>query len=91
MKTSLTAQKGQMEKTIELDCPPGYPRPGDLIAGVIEGTGLPPIETCSRFFGNWVWDYSKLATDDQWSAAQPILKERITALYKRGVIRYGSF
>lgn len=29
-----------MEKTIELDCPPGGIRPGDLIDGVIKDTGL---------------------------------------------------
>jgi len=40
-----------MVKTIELDCPPGQPRPGDLIDGVIEGTGLPKKEAKSKFFG----------------------------------------
>jgi hypothetical protein len=40
-----------MEKTIILDCPPGHPRPGDLIAGVIEGTGLELKEAVSKLFG----------------------------------------
>jgi hypothetical protein len=26
--------------TIDLDCPPGSPRPGDLIGGVIEGLDI---------------------------------------------------
>ena len=43
--------------TIELDCPPGNPRPGDLIEGVLEGTGLAPGETVARVFGCWVWSF----------------------------------
>jgi len=83
-------EEEQIEQTIELDCPPGHPRPGDLYPGVIEGTGLPPRETVSRFFGNWTWDYNDLPRSE-WERVQPILKQRITALYERGVIRYGSW
>lgn len=79
-----------MTKTIELDCTPGDPRPGDLISGVIEGTGLVQKETCSRFFGNWTWDYKEVS-DEEWSIIRPILKERITKLYNNGMIRYGSW
>jgi len=79
-----------VEKTIELDCPPGSPRPGDLIDSVIEGTGLPKKDDCSRFFGNWTWDYSEVS-DEKWEKAQPILEERITQLYNEGWIRYGSW
>ena len=79
-----------MEQTIELDCAPGYPRPGNLIAGVIKGTGLKKRETVSRFFGNWIWDYSDV-DPETWKKVQPILKERITALYNEGLIRYGSW
>jgi hypothetical protein len=78
------------EQTIELDCAPGAPRPGDLIGSVIEGTGLEPRDTVGRFFGNWTWDYSDVPADT-WKKIQPILKERITALYHRGAIRYGSW
>lgn len=77
-------------QTIELDCPPGGIRPGDLIKGVIAGTGLPHRDDVSRLFGNWVWDYSDIPAD-RWKQAQPILKERITALYTSGTIRYGSW
>lgn len=77
-------------KTIELDCPPGSPRPGDLIEGVIKDTGLELREAVSRFFGNWQWDYSDVS-DDIWARAQPVLCERITNLYNSGVIRYGSW
>ena len=79
-----------MEKSIELDCAPGEPRPGDLIAGVIKGTGLMEKETESRLFGNWRWDYSEVS-DDEWEKIRPVLKERIKRLYDNGIIRYGSW
>ena len=78
------------EQTIELDCAPGSPRPGDLIGGVIKDTGLPKREEVSRFFGNWVWDYKDIP-EGKWEKAIPILEERITALYHSGRIRYGSW
>jgi hypothetical protein len=84
-------RRGTMSvQTIELDCAPGWPRPGDLIAGVIEGTGLEPRESVGRLFGNWTWDYSDIPAE-RWKAVQPILKERITDLYHKGYIRYGSW
>jgi len=83
-------EEEQWEQTIELDCPPGHPRPGDLYPGVIEGTGLPERKPVGMFFGNWTWDYNDLPRSE-WERVQPILKERITALYERGMIRYGSW
>lgn len=80
-----------MEKTIELDCPPGNPRPGDLIAGVIEDTGLQEKDPRSKFYGNWTWDYTDDVTDYKWKKIAPILEERITILYNKGLIRYGSW
>ena len=79
-----------MEKIIILDCPPGSPRPGDLIAGVIERTGLELKEAVSKLFGNWVWNYSDI-NDVTWKKIQPVLKERIEKLYNSGMIRYGSW
>lgn len=78
------------DQTIELDCPPGWPRPGDLIDEVIKDTGLPKRESVSRLFGQWTWDYSEVP-EDHWKKVQPILKERITVLYNSGMIRYGSW
>jgi len=78
------------EHTIELDCPPGYPRPGDLIADVIKDTGLPVREAESMFFGNWTWRYDDIDCET-WDKIRPILKERIGKLFNTGVIRYGSW
>lgn len=76
--------------TIELDCPPGSPRPGDLIDGVLEGTGLKAGETVSRIFGNWTWEFN--VPEDEWvNKIQPIIKPRIEALFHKGLIRYGSW
>jgi len=77
------------EQTIEIDCAPGG-RPDHLYPGVIEGTGLGSREPVSRTFGNWVWDYSDVSKET-WEVAQPILKQRITALYNQGRIRYAKW
>ena len=76
-------------QVIELDCKPGDPRPGDLIDGVIESTGLPSRKDVSRFFGEWRWDYSDIAKD-VWEKAKPILVKKNKALHRRGLIRFGS-
>jgi hypothetical protein len=78
------------KQTIELDCPPGMTRPGDLIASVIKGTNLPKRKDCFRFFGHWIWDYTDI-DPTIWTEAQPIIRRRIKALYNEGVIRYGSW
>lgn len=78
------------EQTIKIDCAPGYPRPGDLIEGVIEGTGLPLRESSGRCFGNWTWDYSDIDSE-VWNKAKSVLKERLTKLYNKGTIRYASW
>jgi len=80
----------QMKKrTIEIDCPPGNPRPCDLIAGVIKGTGLPLRNNVGyRFFGWWTWDYGDIAPE-VWKHAWPMIRQRLVRLYERGAIRYG--
>ena len=79
-----------MERRIQLDCPPGNPRPGDLIAGVIEGLDLEEKDPTIKFFGCWTWDYSDVP-DERWKEIAPVLDKRIGALYKKGIIRYGSW
>jgi hypothetical protein len=77
-------------QTIDLDCPPGDPRPGDLIEGVLEGTGLVAGEPVSKVFGNWCWEFD--VPRAEWEErVQPVIRPRIEALYHRRVIRYGSW
>ena len=80
----------EITKTIELDCRPGYPRPGDLIGDVIAGLKLPVREAVSKIFGNWTWEFNDIS-DERWKEIQPTLKRRIRDLYHAGVIRYGSW
>lgn len=77
-------------QTIDLDCPPGNPRPGDLIEYVIQDLGLELRKPVIMFFGNWTWDYSDVPPE-KWKAIQATLKERIAKLYNDGIIRYGSW
>jgi len=77
------------EHSIELDCPPGNPRPNDLIQGVIKGTGL-EAEPASTFFGHSWWGFSQIDCE-AWDKIQAITKPRITALYHAGRIRFGSW
>jgi hypothetical protein len=78
-------------ETIDLDCPPGGIRPGNLIKGVLEGLDIEPITyDVTPFFGNA--EYAFRVPKDEWVAKyQSTIKERITALYNSGVIRYGSW
>jgi hypothetical protein len=78
-------------QTIELDCPPGATRPGNLIRSVIEGLGIEPVTyDVTPFFG--CAEYVFVIDRETWETKyQPTIKARITALYKMGTIRYGSW
>lgn len=86
-----------LNRIIELDCPPGWPRPGDLIGEVVAGTileGLPqshPDATTGRIFGCWTWNFTNATTLEEWTEVQKIIEPRIRALYEAGRIRYGSW
>jgi hypothetical protein len=82
-------------ESIELDCPPGAPRPGDLIDHVVSGTELATIvanlpEQPTPFFGLATW-YFDIPRERWVSEIQPVIKPRIEALYHNGSIRYGSW
>ena len=77
------------KQEIHLECPPGDPRPGDLIAGIIRDTGLPLRDSTGRLFGHWEWDYNDIPRD-LWEAAVPLIEVRMTDLYKEGIIRAGQ-
>jgi hypothetical protein len=81
-----------MAYTIELDCPPGTPRPGDLLPGVLAETevSLDPDETVSRLFGNWMWEIPA-AQEAAFLKSRNVIKSRIKELHTAGLIRYGSW
>jgi hypothetical protein len=85
-----------MLKTIEIDCPPGNPRPGDLITEVVRGTLLEhddcarPDRAVSKLFGCWTWSFPHI-TDENWVRIQEVTRPRIEKLYHDCVIRYGSW
>lgn len=81
------------EQSIELDCPPGSPRPDDLFPDVIKDTGLEAddFELTSKFFGNWIWSFKNKSKLKVFQDAKPELAKRIKALYDSGKIRYGSW
>jgi|SRR5712664_666053 len=81
--------------SIEMDCPPGNPRPGDLIEGVLDGTGLhvSDFSTGNPFFGHqtWILKEGSPERDIAFTASKPIFKERIKKLHDAGYIRYGTW
>lgn len=82
------------EFSIELDCAPGNPRPDDLFAGVLKDTGFDVVDfdTPAPFFGHQIWILKESANkDDMFAKAKPVFKERVTALYNSGLIRYGTW
>ncbi len=82
-----------MAQSITLDCAPGGTRPGDLIAGVLADTGLTEADfsTGTPFFGEQVWTLKDPAKEPTFLVAQATYKERVTALYHAGAIRYGDW
>jgi hypothetical protein len=82
-------------ESIDLDCPPGSPRPWELIEGVVAGTLAEPMLTdddkeAHAFFGAQTW-YFDIPRETWVSEVQPVIKPRIEALYHNGTIRYGSW
>jgi len=78
--------------SIEMDCPPGAPRPGDLLPDVLAGTGIviDPEDAVSRSFGNWKW-IIPVEFASHYDLHRELIKSRIQRLYKLGRIRYGSY
>ena len=79
--------------TIELGCPPGPPRPDDLLPGVLDGTGLEveDFKIIAQSFGDWEWLLVNKEKEALYKEVQPKIKDKITGLYNSGAIRYGSW
>lgn len=90
-EAAVTATEPENYETIELECPPGWPRPWDLIVGVCEGTGLEVTsDPVPCTFGYSCWAF-KISREEWVERIQPIIKPRIEALYAAGAIRAGSW
>ncbi len=80
--------------SIELDCAPFRPRPSQLLPDVLKGTSLSPadFDTGNPFFGHQTWILKEeVGKDEEFTKNKPLFKERITALYNSGAIRYGTW
>jgi len=90
-------QEAIMAHTIELDCAPGSPRPGDLFPGVLNETPLTEedFECVSKSFGCWTWQLKEDEPDKERSKLyeenKPTYSERIKKLYGDGKVRYASW
>jgi hypothetical protein len=90
-----TAIKPELKQySIDLDCPPGWPRPDELLPDILEGTRLSPQDFTNvmRLFGNWRWHLNSAPElVVKYEKARPTIKARIEALHNTGTIRYGSW
>jgi|EP00966_Prymnesium_polylepis_P164854 hypothetical protein len=75
---------------IVLDCEPGVVRPGDLIPGFLEGTGIEPVEASSKLFGSCTFKFDHI-DKSVWETNQKTFEERIKLIFDQGLIRYGSW
>lgn len=75
-----------------IDCPPGDPRPGDLLPGVLEGSGLEPsdFEEPLRLYGAWTWQLRRSPDKEAlFISRKPLFHARLEALLAAGTIRGG--
>ena len=81
-----------MRQIIELDAAPGMTRPNVLLHEVLHDIqhDIPIREPNTTSFGCWVFDYTDIDTD-VWKRHNPVIGERIRALFTCGRIRYGAW
>lgn len=95
--TELISSLTNREKnfSVELDCPPGMPRPEDLIEGVLKDSGfeVSDFDTNPPFFGNQLWVLRVDANKDELfrQIRLDTIKPKVVELYELGAIRYGSW
>lgn len=78
--------------SIEIDCPPGNPRPLDLIGDVLKDTGLTTedFDFKGTFFGNAEWVVKK-PKEKLYEKKRNEIKTRLEKLYEDGFARYVSW
>ena len=77
---------------IVIDCPPFKPRPDEILEQIIKNTGLSiddfiKVSTC---FGAWTFKIVKNKESDYLNKRKDI-GEKLTNLYKMGLIRYAEW
>jgi len=79
-------------QTIEIDCPPGEPRPDFFMDTIIARSGLniKCPETSHRCFGEWGWDFSHLDVTT-WGVLKATAREYLTEAHNQGLIRYAGW
>jgi len=81
--------------SIEIDCEPGFPRPGDLFPSVLVDSGLTEedFDNVSKSFGNWTWVLKEgdPEKDALYTTKRPVFAERLKKLYDAGYARYVSW
>lgn len=78
--------------TIELTCPPEGCHPAELLVGILAKTGLlsQDFTLVSTDLGNYRWELAK-GKGELYALALPVIRQRIRALYNKGLITYGSW
>ena len=86
---------------IEIDCPPGNPRPGDLFKAIMESLSKHSDQKIKDFsqknlnseptknFGCWTWDLE--INPEIHSEVQSVFKNRLTEYHQNGIVRYASW
>jgi hypothetical protein len=77
-------------QVIEIDCPPGNPRPDVIYRSAIKNTGLIEKQPESKTFGCWTWNYDEVPAD-QWNTLRKVIGTKLKLYYDAGTIRYGSW
>jgi hypothetical protein len=77
---------------IEIDCPPGYTRPDDVLKTVLDGSPLTINDfiLVSKCFGNWTF---KLNADKEgeYVKHQLFIGSKLERAYRAGTIRYAAW
>ena len=86
----------RLEKfSIEIDCAPGYPRPGDLFPAVLAETGLTveDFKNTTKWFGHWTWVLKEgnPERDTLFTRNRAVFRSRLTKMYEAGYARYVSW
>jgi hypothetical protein len=88
-ETDKSSENEKYEITIEIDCPPGAPRPDeymkDICKDILKQEYHNPIST---FFGEWDWKFEVLKSEAD--GIKEKIMDYLKSLYYKNCIRYGA-